>query len=150
MIHGERERLDGEVGAVAIDDQAGQAIGFAPDEAAQRVIEAPALAVFDGLADAAGEEVEVEILAAPGEAAGDNLGERVVDGRAERAVAKILEGYDIAGLWIAEGFPDFGGVNPFVISLISFNTVPAVSCSSSSSSICGRIASRRSTVGSLI
>ena len=114
QVHGEGERLDGKVVAVAVDDQAGQAVGLGPDEAGEGFIDAALLAVLDGLADAAGEEVEVEILLAAGKAAGDDLRMRIVDGGAERAVAEVLEGDDVAGLGIAEGFLDFGGVNPLV------------------------------------
>jgi hypothetical protein len=71
--------------AVAVDDQAGHAVGFAPDEAAERFIDAAALAVFDGLADAAGEEIEVEVLLAAGKAAGDDLRLRIVDRRTRAA-----------------------------------------------------------------
>ena len=114
QVHGERERLDGEVVAVAVHDQAGDAVGLAPDEAAERFIDAGALAEFDGLADAAGEKIEIEVLAAAREAAGDDLRLRIVNRRAERAVAEILERDDVAGLRIAEGFFDFRGVNPLV------------------------------------
>ena len=114
QVHGQGQRLDAEVGAVAIDDEAGQAVAFAPDEAAEEFIEAAAAAMLDGLADAAGEEIQVEVLAAAGEAAGDDLGVRVIDRGAERAVAKILEGDHVAGLGVAESFLDLGGVNPLV------------------------------------
>ena len=114
QIHRQRQRLDGKVVAVAVDDQAGQAVGFAPDETGKRFIDVGALAQVDRLADAAGEEVEVEILFAAGKAAGDDLRHRIVDRRAERAVAEILERDNVARLWIAEGFFDLGGVNPLV------------------------------------
>ena len=114
QVHGERERLDGEMVAVAVDDQAGEAVGLGPDEAGERFIDAALLAVLDGLADAAGEEVEVEVLLAAGKPAGDDLRLRVVDGGAERAVAEVLEGDDVAGLGIAEGFLDLGGIDPLV------------------------------------
>ena len=100
--------------AVAVDDQARDAIRFAPDEAAEPWVDLLALAVFDRLADAAGEKVEIEVLAAARESAGDDLRLRVVDGRAERAVAKIFERDHITGLRITESFADFGGVNPLV------------------------------------
>ena len=100
--------------AVAIDDQAGEAVGLGPDEAGERFINAALLAVLDGLADAAGEEVEIEVLLAAGKAAGDDLRLRIVDGGAERAVAEILERDHVAGLRVAEGFLDFSRVNPLV------------------------------------
>ena len=42
-------------------------------QAGERFIDAGTLAVFDGLADAAGEKVEIEVLAAAREAAGEDL-----------------------------------------------------------------------------
>ena len=114
QVHGEREGLDGKVVAVAVDDQAGQAVGLGPDEAGERFIDAALFPVVDGLADAAGEEVEVEVLLAAGKPAGDDLRLGIVDGGAERPVAEVLERDDVAGLGIAEGFLDFGGVNPLV------------------------------------
>ena len=66
------------------------------------------------MGDAAGEEVEIEVLAAAREAASDDLGLGIVNGGAEGAVAEILEGDDVAGFGIAEGFLDFSGVNPLV------------------------------------
>lgn len=113
-VHGEGEGLDGEAVAVAVDDESRDAVGFAPDDAAEAIVDAAALAEFEGLGDAAGEEVEIEVLAAAGEAAGDDLGLGIVDGGAEGAIAEILECDDVAGLGIAEGFLDFSGVNPLV------------------------------------
>lgn len=53
-------------------------------------------------------------MAATGEAAGDDLGVRIVDGSAEWAVAEVFEGYDVTRLWVAESFFNFGGINPFM------------------------------------
>ena len=50
--------------AVAVNDQARDTIRFAPDEAAELRVNFLAFAVFDRLADAAGEKVEVEVLTA--------------------------------------------------------------------------------------
>ncbi len=49
-----------------------------------------------------------------GKAAGDDLGLRIIDGGAKRAVAEILERDNIAGFRITEGFLNFGGVDPLV------------------------------------
>jgi hypothetical protein len=49
QVHGERKGLDGEVVAVAVHDQAGEAVGLGPDEAGKRFIDAALFAVLDGL-----------------------------------------------------------------------------------------------------
>jgi len=114
LVHGEREGLQDEVVEVAVDDDAGQAVGFAPDEAAEAGIDGEALAEGGGLVEAAEEELAVEGLAAAGEAAGDDLGGGVVDGGAEEAVPSVLERDDFAGLGVSEGLEDFAGVDPLV------------------------------------
>jgi len=103
-----------QVVAVAIDDQAGDAIGLGTDHAAKLGAESQAFPISQRLADAAGEKLQVEILAAARKAAGDDLRLRIVDRGAERAIAEILECDDIARLGIAEGFFDFSGVHPVV------------------------------------
>ena len=92
QVKGQGEGLDDEMVAVAVDDQARQAVGLGPDEAAQGGIDAEARAEFGGLFDAAAEKFGVEVLAAAREAAGDDLRAGVVDGTAERVVAEVLEG----------------------------------------------------------
>ena len=114
QVHGEREGLDGKMVAVAVDDQTGEAVGFGPDESGQRVVDARVFPMVDGLADTAGEEIEIEILLPAGEPAGDNLGKRIVDGGAQRAVAEILERDDITGFRVTEGFLDLSGIDPLV------------------------------------
>ncbi len=59
QVHGEREGLDGKVVAVAVHDEAGKAVGLGPDEAGECFVDPGVFPVLDGLADAAGEEVEV-------------------------------------------------------------------------------------------
>lgn len=113
-IHGEGEGLDDEEVAVAVDDEAGEAVGFAPDDAAEIEVDAGGFADGDGALDAAGEEVEVEILASVGEEAGGDLGLGIVDGTAEGLAADVLKMDDIAGLGIAEALLDFSGVDPEV------------------------------------
>ena len=54
-------------------------------------IEVEGFAMFGGAFDAPFEEIEVEVLGAPGEAARDDLGARVVDGAAHGTVAKVLQ-----------------------------------------------------------
>ena len=114
QIHREGERLEHEEVAVAVDDDAGEAVGLAPDEAAEVQIDVGGFAHLDGALDAAREEVEIEILAAVGEQTRGDLRHRVVDGAAEGLAAHVLEMDDVAGLGIAETFLNFSGVNPEV------------------------------------
>lgn len=114
LEHGEGEGLDDEVVAVAIHDEAGKAVGLAPNEAAEGGVDARVGAGLDGALDAALKEVEVQILTAVREEAGGDLRLRVVDGGAKWLAANVFEGDDIAGLWIASAKLDLGGVNPDV------------------------------------
>ena len=114
QIHGQREGLDRKMITVAIHDQTGKAVRLGPNKAGESLVDPRVFPVLDGLADAAGEEVEVEVLLPAGKAAGDDLGLWIIDGGAEWAVAEVLERDDIAGFRIAEGFLNFGGIDPLV------------------------------------
>ena len=94
--------MDGKVVAVAIDDEARDAIGLGPDEASEVEVDAGVAAVFDGLADAADEEIGIEVLSAARESTSDDLRLGVIDRGAERAVAKVFESDDIARSWVSE------------------------------------------------
>ena len=59
--------------AVAINDHAGKTVAFAPNNATQVWIHASPVPILGGLRDAASEEINVEILPAPGETARYNL-----------------------------------------------------------------------------
>ena len=98
----------------AIKDDAGHAVGFGPNEAADGFVEGESLADFVGAFQSAHDEVEVELLGAMGEASSNDLGGRIVDGSSHGAVFEVFEGDDVAGLGLAEGFFDFGCVNPVV------------------------------------
>ena len=60
------------------------------------------------------EKFVIELLFPAGDAAGDDLRIRIVDGGAERAVLEILQADDIAGLGVAVCFFDLGGIDPVV------------------------------------
>src|SRR5262249_48164252 len=100
--------------AVAVHDDAGKAVAFAPDDAAKIRPHATPLAILHGLRDATLEKVEVEILPLARKAARGDLRLGIEDGAAEQAVAAVLERDDVAILRIAPGFQDFRGVNPLV------------------------------------
>jgi hypothetical protein len=97
--------------AVAVHDQAGQTVGLGPDEAGERGVDRRVFPVVDGLADAAGEEVQIQVLLATGKPTSDDLRLWIINSGAERPVAEVLEGDDVTGLRIAEGFLDFGSVD---------------------------------------
>ena len=59
----------------AVEDDAGKAIGFGPDEATNVFVERECLADFEGAFESAHHEVEVEFLGAMGEAACDTIWE---------------------------------------------------------------------------
>lgn len=114
LVHGQGEGLKNEVFSVAVDDDAGKTIAFAPDLAAEIFCEAVAESVFTGHGDAALKEVEVEILSLTGEPAGNDLGATVVDRRAQHTISAIFERDNVAVLGFSEGFEDFGGIDPVV------------------------------------
>src|SRR4029450_6974827 len=69
-IHGECKRLHNETLAVPVDDQPGQSVAFAPNNAAQPRIDASPGAVLPGLGDSALEEIQVQILFPPAKTGG--------------------------------------------------------------------------------
>ena len=114
LVHGKSERLHDEVVAVTIDDEAGDAVAFTPHEPPEARVAASALAVGDGLGDAALEEVEVEFLPLAGEAAGDDLRLGVVNRRAEQPIFAVFYRDDVAVFGFSPDFEDFAGIDPVV------------------------------------
>jgi hypothetical protein len=90
LIHRQGQRLHHQMIAVAIDDQAGNSVRLRPDQTAQRGIERQGVAIGHRLLDTTCKELQIEVLSAAREPAGDDLRQRIVDRGAERAIAKIL------------------------------------------------------------
>jgi hypothetical protein len=99
---------------VAVHDQAREAVRLRPDEAGECFVDGRLCPVSDGLADAAGEKVQIEILLAAGEAPGDDLRLWIIDCGAEWSIPEVLEGDYVTGLRVSEGLLDFRGINPLV------------------------------------
>lgn len=114
LAHREGESLDDEMAFVAVHDQAGQAVGLAPHDAGEILVEIEPLSQFKRLPNPTEEELRIKILPAAGEPAGDNLRVGIVDRAAERTVVEILQRDHVSRLRIAEGFFHLRGVHPFV------------------------------------
>ncbi len=112
LRHRQGQGLQHQVVAVAVDDDAGQAVGLAPDQAAELRIDPGLDAAFQRALDAADEEVEVEVLAAVREQPGADLRLRIVDGAAQRLATRVLELHDVARLGVAVAGLDLGRVDP--------------------------------------
>src|SRR6266581_3106840 len=113
-VHRQRERLQNEMIAVAIDDHAGKTVAFAPNDAAQVWIDISPVAILGRLCDAASEEIKVEVLPAPRETARHNLRFRIVNGAADEAILTVLERDHIAVRGISKNLQDFTGKHPIV------------------------------------
>ena len=114
LVHGEGEGLEDEVLAVAVDDDAGEAVGLAPDGTRELRIDIEMRAEFLSLLDAPDEKVVVEGLFSPREAPGDDLGGGIVNSGAEGTVLEVLEANDFAGFRGAEGLANLARIDPIV------------------------------------
>ena len=70
LSHRERERLEDDVIVVAVDDDTGETVGFAPNNAPEGGVDPGGFTQAKGAFDATLEEIEVEILTAVGKEAG--------------------------------------------------------------------------------
>ena len=98
----------------AVQNDAGQAIGFGPNKATDVFVEGERLAHFEGTFEAANHEVEVQLLGAMREAARDDLGDGIVNSGPHGTVFKVLESDHVSGLGLAKGFLNLGCINPVV------------------------------------
>ena len=78
-VHRQCERLQDEIVAVTIDDQARKTVAFAPHHAAQLCIDVSPVPVFGRLLDAAPEKILIKILPSPRKTARNNLRFRIVN-----------------------------------------------------------------------
>jgi hypothetical protein len=83
--------LQYEVISVAIDDDSGETVAFAPDDATQFWIDVSSVAIFGSLSDAAPKKIQIKILPAPGETARHNLRFGIVNGAPDQMVFAVLE-----------------------------------------------------------
>ena len=72
-VHRQRERLQNEMIAVAVDDHARKTVAFAPHNPTQLWIDISSVTVFGSLHDAASKEIEIQILPSPRETARNDL-----------------------------------------------------------------------------
>ena len=100
--------------AVAVKDNPGEAVGFAPDEPVYRFRETEGFAIVPGSLEPALKEIGIEVLFPAGDPTGDDLGCRVVDGGAEWPVAVRDQFDDIARLGVAGDPLNLAGVDPLV------------------------------------
>ena len=70
--------------------------------------------VFDGLRDAALEEIKIEILPLPRETPGDDLRFGIVNRTANQTIASVLQRNHVAIRRISENLEDFARENPIV------------------------------------
>jgi hypothetical protein len=108
FVHRQGQGLEHEVVPVAIDDNAGQTVAFAPDQPSQPFVHSIAAAVVERDGDSTLKEIEIKLLTLPTEAAGNDIGLRIVDGAAQKLVALDLS---------VTTSPSFGWPNDLRISL---------------------------------
>ena len=100
--------------AVTIDDHAGQAVAFAPDDATKLGVDIASRAIFRRLRDPALKKIQIEILPATRETPRHNLRFAVVDRAADQMIAAVFERDDIAVHRVAEGFQHLAREDPIV------------------------------------
>ena len=113
-VHRERQRLQHELIAVAIDDHARQSVALAPDHSAQPRIHAATRAIFHRLCDAALEKIEIERLFPARETPRHDLRFAVVDRAADEVILAVLQRDDVAIGGIAERLQHLAGEDPVV------------------------------------
>ena len=112
QVHRLRQGLEHEDFAVAIHDDAGQAVALTPHNPQQIPATTGFLPVFQRLRDPPVEKIRVQILPAPGEPPHDNLRLRVVNPDAQQLVPSVLDRHDTPVLGASECFQNFTGINP--------------------------------------
>ena len=112
-VHALVERLHDEVIAVAIDDQRGEQVGFAVDDAVGVAIVDHGAAVLFGGAEAAQKEIAADLFDLPREHAQGDLRRGTVVRGAERASARVGDLDGLAGLG-AIAIGDVAGEDPRV------------------------------------
>ena len=100
--------------AVAIDDDSGESVGFAPYQTRQQGIDVQGGSIINSLLDSAVEKLLIELLRSAGESAGDDLGIGIVDSGAQGAILEVFQRNNIARLRVSEGLLDFARVDPLV------------------------------------
>jgi hypothetical protein len=73
LIHGDRQRLDHQIAAVAINNQPGEPIALAPDQPSRVAILRPLLPDLMGLPDSPKEKFQIKLLATAGKSTRDDL-----------------------------------------------------------------------------
>ena len=100
--------------AIPINDQPGQPVALAPNQAAESRVQAATRSIFDRLRDSALEEIEIEILFPAREPARHDLGFRIIDRAPDQVIPPVLERNDVAVVRPAEDLQDFAPKDPIV------------------------------------
>src|SRR5438445_4598376 len=90
-VHGERERLQNKIIAVAINDHPWKPVALAPDDATKLCIHISPQAVFRRLRNPAFEEIQVEVLFSPRETARNDLRFRIINRAADQMILAVFE-----------------------------------------------------------
>src|SRR5438132_5072251 len=100
--------------AVSIENDAGQSVALAPDNAMQLGIYLPSLAIFRRSRNSSFEEIEIELLPPVRKTARHNLRFGIPHRAPHHSIAPILNRNNIAIGWITEDFQHLAGKKPVV------------------------------------
>ncbi len=114
LIHRQRERLQNKQIAIAIDNNSGESVALAPDDATEPRIDSAPLPVLDRLRDPALKKIEIQLLSSARKSAGHDLRFGVVDRAPKKTVASILERDHVAVGGISKYLQDLTAEHPIV------------------------------------